>query len=113
MFSLGYSDPQYSRLERAVLLDDRCALLELRRIVGKNGMGQVWRCEWGSARQPLRKLHGALRLRTDGDVGPASAARRHLEDGQIQLWCQAQPGWPWQCRAGVSRRPLLKPPHYR
>src|SRR4029077_4455749 len=78
MFGMGDPDAQYPRLERPMLSDDRRTLLELRRITGKDRMGPVWRRERCCARYPLRKLHGALRLRADSDIGAASAAKGHL-----------------------------------
>ena len=44
------------------------ALLELRGAAGKDRLGQIRRRQRRGARQPLRELHGALRLRADCDA---------------------------------------------
>src|SRR5436190_7322637 len=106
MFGVGDPDTQHPRLERSVLSDDRRALLELRRTTGKDGMGAIWRRGRCCPRQPMRKLHGTLRLRTDSDIGAASAARRHLENGQIQFRLKARAVWPWQRSACFQWRKL-------
>jgi len=68
------------RMERALLSEDRRALLELRGVARENRVGQIRRGERRRARQPLRELHGALRLRAYCQSWTASAAWRYLED---------------------------------
>src|SRR5262249_14054896 len=106
VFGMGDPNAEHPRLERAMLFDDRRALRELRGVTGENRMGPLRRRERSRARQPLRELHGALRLRTDGDTGLASAARRHLEDDQVQLRFETETFRPWQRSPRVQWRQL-------
>ena len=54
-------------------------------LLGKGGVGEIWRGQWCRERQPLRELHGSLRLRTDSKPGAERATRRHLEKYPFQL----------------------------
>ena len=79
----GWKGPCYS--------DDRTAhYSSYAEMLEKVRVGQLRRGRRRGARQPLRELHGALRLRADGEPRPAGAARRHLEDDQIQLRAEAE-----------------------
>ena len=96
LFGLGDSDAKHSRLERALLSHDRRALRELRGASGKDRMGPIRRRERRRARQSLRELHGALRLRADCNVGAASTTRRHVENDQVQFRLETETDRPWQ-----------------
>ena len=85
LLGLGDPDPQHSRLERPVLSDDGRALLELSGVAGEGGVGQIRGRKRGGEGQPLRELHGPLRLRADCEPRPQRPAGRHLEDGALQL----------------------------
>src|SRR5213078_2723786 len=51
-FRMGDSHSQHSRLERALLPDDRRPFPELCRATRKNRVGEVWGRRWCGARQP-------------------------------------------------------------
>jgi len=46
-------------------------------IAGEGGVGEIWRGGRRGARSALRELHGALRVRTDGEPWFAGEARRY------------------------------------
>src|SRR5436190_5770854 len=102
LFGMGDSDSKYPRLERPMLSDDRRTLLELRGVTGKDDVGSVWRRQRSCARQPMRELHGALRLRADRDFRTAIATRRHLENGQVQFRLETETLWAWQRSARLQ-----------
>ena len=54
-------------------------------LLGESGVGEIWRGRWRRERQPLRELHGSLRLRTDGQSGAKCATRRHVEKCPVQF----------------------------
>src|SRR5581483_7668738 len=87
---MGDPNTEYPRLERPMLFDDGCALFELCRVAGKDGMGTLRRSRWGGPRSPVRELHGALRLRAHRDIGIAIPTGRHMENHQIQFRCEAK-----------------------
>ena len=83
------------------------ALFELRGAARESGVGQIRRRRWRRERQPLRELHGPLRLRADGESGPERATRRHLEKRAVQLRRQAETDRPGQRDRRLSTASLL------
>ena len=75
---LGDSHPQHPRLERALLLDDgRPLRLATQELLEKTDWTKLGVVKWRGARSALRKLHGALRLRADGQPRAAGQAGRY------------------------------------
>ena len=58
----AHPDPEYPRLEGALLLDDRRALRELPAVAPRGEVGELRSGERRSTRPALRKLHDALRV---------------------------------------------------
>ena len=96
LFGLGNSHAKHPWLEGSLLFDDRRPFLKLRGAAGTDRLESVRSRQWGRARQSVRKLHGALRLRAHCNAGLASSARRHLENNQVQFRCEAEACWTRQ-----------------
>ena len=88
LHGLGHSDAQCSRVEGALLPDDRRTLSGLPGDVVEGRLEQVRRCGRRGARSAMRELHGALRLRTEHRAERQPAG--HVPKFCIQFWRQAQ-----------------------
>ena len=85
----GWKGPCY------LMTDD--ALLRATRSCWRKWSGTNTASSNGVARdQPLRELHGPLRLRADCEPWASSATRRHLEDGQVQFRPETETDRPRQ-----------------
>ena len=83
LLGMGNSNAQCPRLESPLLPDDRRPLFELSRAARENRLGKIWRCRRRCARQALRKLHGALRIRAERHPRSLCSARRYLAEHRL------------------------------
>ena len=95
-----------ARLERPVLSDDGRALFQLPGAARQSAVGQIRRRKRRREGQPLRELHGALRLRADRQPRPQRAARRYLEEDAFQLRREAEADRQRQRDYGIQRSDL-------
>ena len=82
-------------------------------LAGESAVGQIRRRKRRGERQPLRELHGPLRLRADRQPRPERAARRHLEDGAVQLRRETKTDRPRQRDRRLQRRDLRQRTSHR